>query len=128
MTEDELAIRSTVASWIEATRRRDIQSVLDLMTEDVLFLVPGHPPMDKAAFEAASRSQAASGMKIDAVSDIREVKVEGAMAYLWSHLTVTVTAAQSAEAVSRAGYTLTIFRKVEGRWLLCRDANLLTPF
>jgi ketosteroid isomerase-like protein len=29
-------------------------------------------------------------------------------------------------AVTRAGHTLTIFRKEAGRWLLCRDANLLT--
>ena len=28
----------------------------------------------------------------------------------------------------RAGYTLTILRKeADGRWLLARDANLLTP-
>ena len=26
----------------------------------------------------------------------------------------------------RAGYTLSILRKVAGRWLLSRDANLLT--
>ena len=128
MPEDELAIRSTVASWLDATRRRDIESLLELMTEDALFLVPGHPPMDKAAFEAASRSQSASGMKVDAVSDIREVNVDGEMGYMWSHLTVTVTASQSTEPVTRAGYTLTIFRKVGGRWLLCRDANLLTRF
>jgi len=128
MTEDEIAIRSTVASWIDATRRRDIDGVLDLMTDDALFLVPGHPPMDKAAFEAASRSQSASGMKIDAVSDIREVKVEGNLGYIWSHLAVTVTMPKSAEPATRAGYTLTIFRKVGGRWLLCRDANLLTQF
>jgi len=127
MQEDELAIRSAVASWIEATRRGDFQAVLDLMTEDALFLVPGQPPMDKAAFEASSRSHAASGMKIDAVSEIREVEVAGAMGYLWSHLTVTVTPPGS-KPLTRAGHTLTIYRKVGGRWLLCRDANLLTQF
>ena len=90
--------------------------------------MPNHSVVPVSTSEAASRSQSASGMKVDAVSDIREVNVDGEMGYMWSHLTVTVTASQSTEPVTRAGYTLTIFRKVGGRWLLCRDANLLTRF
>ena len=125
MSVDELAIRSVVTSWIEATKRGDIQSVLDLMTEDALFLVPGQPPMNKAAFEAASRSQASARVPIDAQSEIQEVRIEGTMAYMWSHLTVTVTPAGASDSIKRAGHTLTVFRKVGDRWLLCRDANLL---
>ena len=30
------------------------------------------------------------------------------------------------KTVKRAGYTLTIFRKQNGKWLLARDANLMT--
>ena len=43
MTEDE-SIRAVVARWLEATAKGDIQAVLELMTDDALFLVPGHPP------------------------------------------------------------------------------------
>ena len=125
MSEDERAIRAVVAAWLDATRRGDVHAVLDLMTDDALFLVPGQPPMDKAAFEAASRAQSAAKLQISATSDIREVRVEAAMAWLWSHLTVTVTPPGAAAPIRRAGHTLTIFRKVGGRWLLARDANLL---
>jgi len=125
MSEDELAIKSAVTSWIEATKRGDIQSVLDLMTEDALFLVPGQPPMSRAAFEAASRSQASARLQIDAQSEIQEIRVEGAMAFMWSNLSVTVTPTGANGPIKRAGQTLTVFRKVDGRWLLCRDANLL---
>lgn len=124
MTEDELAIRSTVSSWIEATRRGDIDAVLALMTEDALFLVPGQPPMTRSAFEAASRSQADAKLHVEVQSEIIEVRVEGAMAYLCSHLTVVVTP-PDADPIKRAGHTLTVYRKVGGRWLLHRDANLL---
>ena len=123
--QEEQSIRSVVASWIEATKRGDIESVLELMTEDALFLVSGQPPMDKAAFEAASRSQASAKLQFDALSEIQEIQVEGAMAYAWSRLTVTVTPPGPTEPIKRAGHTLTIFKKVEGRWLLFRDANLL---
>jgi ketosteroid isomerase-like protein len=33
---------------------------------------------------------------------------------------------EGGEPVKRSGYTLTILRKESGRWLLARDANLLT--
>jgi ketosteroid isomerase-like protein len=44
-----------------------------------------------------------------------------------SYLRISVTPS-GANAVQRAGYTLTILRKQpDGRWVLARDANLLTP-
>jgi ketosteroid isomerase-like protein len=61
---------------------------------------------------------------IEGKSDIKEVRVEGDMACMWSHLTVVVTP-PGAPAIRRAGHTLTVLRRVSGRWLLARDANLL---
>lgn len=121
---DEQAIRAVVSEWIDASRRGDVDAVLRLVTDDVLFLTPGQDPMDRAAFEAASRAQSMQTMQIDATSDIREVHVEGNMGFLWSHLSVRVTP-QGAPTMTRDGYTLTIFRKCDGRWLLARDANML---
>jgi uncharacterized protein (TIGR02246 family) len=121
---DEQAIRAVVAEWIEATRRGDVDAVMRLVTDDVLFLTPGQEPMDRAAFETASRAHPTQGMQIDATSDIREVQVEGNMGFLWSRLVVNVEP-PGAAAVTREGYTLTIFRKRDGRWLLARDANML---
>lgn len=122
---DEQAIRALVDTWLAATKRGDTQAVLDLMTDDALFLVPGRPPMDKAAFAAASKAPAGLKPVIDGVSDIREIHVEGSTAYLWSALKVTVTPADGAAPIRREGHTLTILRKIRGQWLLARDANLL---
>lgn len=42
-----------------------------------------------------------------------------------SYIEITLT--PQGAPLRRAGYTLTIFRKMrEGRWVLSRDANLLT--
>ena len=125
MSEDELAIRSLVAEWMEATRRGDIQTVLGLMTEDALFLVPGKPPMTRTGFAEASKSQAAANLSFEGVSDVLEVRTEGNLAYMVSHLAVTAMRGDGSEPVKRAGHTLTVFRRVAGRWLLSRDANLL---
>jgi uncharacterized protein (TIGR02246 family) len=125
-SDDQRAIRDLVAEWMAATKRGDSQAVLDLMTDDAVFLVPGQPPMDKAAFASAStKSRTDEQLAFEGVADIKEVCVDGSTAYMWSHLTVTVTPPSGAAPIRRAGHTLTIFRKVRGRWLLARDANLL---
>jgi ketosteroid isomerase-like protein len=65
-----------------------------------------------------------AGFRIDALADIREIKVFGDWAYRWNHLTVTVTAPDGT-AVKRAGDVLSILRKENDRWVIFRDANLL---
>jgi len=57
MQNDEQDIRQLVSTWMEATKAGDIETVLSLMTEDVVFLVPGKPVMRKADFAAAARAQ-----------------------------------------------------------------------
>jgi uncharacterized protein (TIGR02246 family) len=123
MQTDETAIRQFVATWLEATKAHDTQKVLSLITDDVVFLTAGQPPMrGKAAFAAAQAGS--SGMEIDATCDIQEIIVQGDWAFIWTSLAVTVTP-PSAPTIKRAGHTLTILRKEAGAWLLARDANML---
>lgn len=124
-SEDQRAIRQLVAEWMAATRRGDTEAVLNLMTDDAVFLVAGQPPMGKAAFKAAAGSPTSERPAFEAVSDIKEIHVDGDLAYMLAHLTVTVTPPHGGAAVKRAGHTLTVLRKIGGRWRLARDANLL---
>ncbi|MBX3301317.1 MAG: nuclear transport factor 2 family protein [Nitrospira sp.] len=127
MLSDEEQIRGLVDIWQSATKAGDIDTVLSLMTDDVVFLVPGRQPMSKAEFAALSRVPAGtSHSKFEGKSEIQEVQISGDMAYLWSKLSVTVTPPGASESIERAGHTLTIFRRVGGKWLLARDANLLS--
>jgi ketosteroid isomerase-like protein len=63
---------------------------------------------------------------IDGHSDIEEIQIVGDTAYVRTRLAVTVTSPQG-ETNRRAGYTLSVLRKSQGRWQIARDANLLTP-
>jgi uncharacterized protein (TIGR02246 family) len=128
MTPDEQQIRELVRTWMEATRAGDVDTVLGLMTEDVVFLQPGREPMRKAEFAAAARAQAGPGApRIEGTSEVQEVQVAGDWAFLWTRLSVEVTPPGGAAAVRRAGHTLTVLRRQQGRWKLARDANLLAP-
>lgn len=124
MTDDERDIRSLVAIWLQASKAGDLTTVLNLMTDDVVFMVPGREPFGKEAFAAASKAM--TNVHIDATSDIKEIEILGDRAYLRSHIRMTVTPPNSA-AVRRSGYTLTILSKgSDGQWRIARDANLVT--
>src|SRR5262245_48563569 len=124
MSPDERAIRDLVDIWMKASRAGDTATVLRLMSDDVIFMVPGREPFGKAAFAASSQSM--KGFRIDGSADVRELKVIGDWAYLRNFIEITVTPPGGAP-VRRSGYTLTILRKeVDGRWRLTRDANLVS--
>jgi uncharacterized protein (TIGR02246 family) len=128
MHNDEREIRDLVATWMAATRAGDIDAVLNLMTDDVVFLVAGQPPMiGKAAFAAAAKGQAGQGSpQFDGASEVQEIRVLGDWAFMWTRLSVVVRP-QGGATSTRAGHTLTILRKQHNKWLLARDANMLAP-
>jgi uncharacterized protein (TIGR02246 family) len=126
MTNDEQEIRQLVATWIEATKAGDADTVLSLMTDDVVFLITGQPPMiGKAAFAAAMQAQSGQPPpQFDGKSEIQEIQVLGDWAYMWTRLTVIVTP-PGGQPMTRAGHALSIMKKQNGKWLLARDANML---
>ena len=123
MTEDECAIRGLIATWMEASKNGDLQTVLRLMADDVVFMVPGRS-FGKEAFAAVS--QGMKGMQFDGKSEVQEIQVLGDWAWGRTHLTVTAMP-PNGNPVRRSGNTLSIFRKESGRWVLARDANMLAP-
>ena len=125
MTKDEAAIHALVARWMDASRQGDVDTVLSLMTDDVVFMVPGREPFGKQAFAAMSRAM--SGVAMEGTSEIVELQLLGDWAFLRNHIAITVSTPDGRE-MQRAGYTLTVVRKeADGEWRLCRDANLVMP-
>jgi uncharacterized protein (TIGR02246 family) len=124
MNGDERAIRELVATWMTASAAGDLGTVLELMTDDVVFMVPGAEPFGKEAFAAASTRM--GGATFAGTSDLREVQVVGDWAFARSYLEVAMTP-PGADTIRRKGWVLSILRKGEdGRWRIARDANLLT--
>jgi uncharacterized protein (TIGR02246 family) len=123
MHPDERAIGDLVERWLAASVAGDVQTVLSLMADDVIFMVPGREPFGKQEFAAAF--EGIEGI-VQGTSEIKELQVLGDWAYLRNRIKLTVTPPEG-KPVRRSGYTLTILRKQpDGRWLLARDANLLT--
>ena len=128
MKTDEEQIRELVATWMAATKAGDADTVLNLIADDVVFLVPGRPPMFKSEFATAMKAQAGKAApKFDGKSEIQEIKVLGDWAFMWTKLSVTATPPDGSPPMERAGRTLTVLKKEQGKWVLARDANLLAP-
>jgi uncharacterized protein (TIGR02246 family) len=125
MSEDEQAIRNLVTRWIAASKAGDTATVLSLMSDDVVFMVPGKEPFGREAF--TSRSKGMEDVEIDGESEIQEVKVLGHWAWMRNRLRIKITPPGGKTSI-HSGYVLTILQKQPaGNWVIARDANLLTP-
>jgi uncharacterized protein (TIGR02246 family) len=124
MSDDEQAIRKVIETWMRATASGDLATVLTLMSDDVVFLVAGQKPFGKPQFEETSRRMEA--VQIDGNGEVQEIEVAGSWAWCRSQLNVVMRPAGGVP-FRRSGPTLTVFRKQpDGRWVIARDANLLT--
>lgn len=127
MTSDEQSIRQLVATWHRATASGDVSRILGLMSEDVVFLVAGQPPMrGRQSFEKGLRALL-QDHRIESDGEIQEIEVSGNWAYCWNYLSVTVTPLQGGTPTQRSGNTLTILHQGgDGAWAVVRDANMLS--
>jgi len=122
MNDDERKIRELLDTWWQATRGGDVDTVLRLMADDVVFLTAGQPPFGKSEFEAAARDRS---ITVDGKSDIQELEIADGWAWMRTQIDVTMTPADG-EPQHRSGSTLSILRKEpDGNWRMARDANLL---
>jgi uncharacterized protein (TIGR02246 family) len=128
MNTEEQAIRDLVARWHRATAAGDVDTVVGLMADDVVFLVPGQPPMKgRRSFERGLRVLLTQH-RIESTGEVREAEVSGSLAYCWTDLNVRVVPLSGGDAKVRSGIALSILRKqATGSWVLARDANLLAP-
>ena len=131
MGPDERAIREVHSTWIDAVNAGDLDRLLGLMADDVVFLNPGQAPFGRDGFSqgfSAAHQQA----QIRCVSELEEVVIVGEVAYTRSRDALSViprvAKEQEQEATQFAGYRITVYRKQpDGRWLLARDAHTLSP-
>jgi uncharacterized protein (TIGR02246 family) len=88
MTDDERAIRDLVSTWMAASETGDVDTVLSLMADDVIFTVPGREPFGKDVFRAGS--EAMKNVRLTGTSDIREIKILGDWAFIRNYIEVAI--------------------------------------
>jgi uncharacterized protein (TIGR02246 family) len=127
MEPDEQAVRTVHATWIAAVNAADLDRLLALMADDVVFLNPGQAPLGRDGFPVGFAG-AHRRLHIRCVSDLEEVEVVGDVAYTLCRDSLSMTPRDGGEVMELAGHRMTIYRKQgDGRWLLARDIHTLQP-
>jgi uncharacterized protein (TIGR02246 family) len=123
--DDERQIRKLIDAWIAASNARDLPALMDMMTDDVVFMTPSRAPFGKAEF--AADSQRMKSVAIDARAQVQEIEVSGPRAYIRNHIRVELTSPGQAPK-RMSGYAMSVLRKDDdGRWRIARAANLVRP-
>ena len=125
MSDDARQIRELVQSWMAASKAGDLSALLELMTDDVVFMTPGRPPFGKSEF--VEMSERTKGASLDGRAEVVEVETFGSRAYTRTRVEVVLTPPGGSPR-RMSGYSMGVWRKeADGRWRIARDANLVTP-
>jgi uncharacterized protein (TIGR02246 family) len=125
-TTDEEQIRRLMDDWRRLTAEGNVDGLLALTTDDVVFLTPGNPPITKQDFAEGFRKVSAKA-RIESTQDVKDIRASGDIAYAWSHLSIVLTPKEAGDRTESSGYALSVFRRsASARWLLARDANLVS--
>jgi ketosteroid isomerase-like protein len=69
----------------------------------------------------------AGKVRFEGRPEIQEIHLAGDYAFCWNYLSVKMHPLDGSAPTHREGNVLSVFRKEpDGRWVLFRDANLLT--
>jgi uncharacterized protein (TIGR02246 family) len=121
---DAQQIRDLVAAWASASEQGDLETIKQLMDDDILFLTAGAEPFGRDVFIQHFENNVKK-MILGVRADVREVEVRDDLAFARTWLEVRITPTDG-EPVTRTGFALSIYRRRPSEsWRLWRDANLV---
>src|SRR5256714_7395794 len=88
--DDGQQIRQLMDKWRQLMAEGDVDGLLSLTTDDVVFLTPGNPPVTRQDFAAGFR-QVSAKARIESTQEVKDLRVSGDIAYAWSYLSVVMT-------------------------------------
>jgi len=126
---DRNAIMALLDQWHLATRAKDTQAILALVTDDVVFLPPSMPPI-KGKKEVGNmyRTFFPRYREINHESIIEEVRIAADWAFLWGIDELRLTPESGEPEIHLKGKGLSILkRQFDGSWRFWRGINNMTP-
>ena len=126
---DEQAIRQLSEDWLAAVRAKDIPRLSGLVTDDVVFLPPGFPPIrGKQAVETLYRSFFPQFSSVEQSVSIEEVQLAGDWAFAWGTERFTLVPQAGGAPIEIEGKGMSILRRQpDGSWKFARGINNTLP-
>ena len=125
---DRKAILALVDRWRSATRAKNIQAILELVADDVVFLPSSVPPI-KGREEVGKMYQTffPRYREIEHEAIIEEVRIAGDWALLWGVDELRLTPESGAPEIHLKGKGLSILKRQSDGWRFWRGINNMTP-
>jgi uncharacterized protein (TIGR02246 family) len=122
------AIKQLTQEWIEAVKARDVDRLLSLVTEDVVFLPPnGSPIKGKQAVGHLYRSLFTQ-FEVDQTANNEEIEVSGEWAFSWGAEILMLAPHSGGQPVRLHGKGMAILRRQhDGSWKFARGINNAAP-
>jgi uncharacterized protein (TIGR02246 family) len=125
----ERAICELADGWTAAIKEQDCGRLASMVTEDVVFLPSGFPPIrGRAAVEAMYRNFFPQFSSVLQTVSLEEVGVSGDWAFVWGTETTVLTPKGGGPAIEMAGKGMSILRRQsDGTWQFARAINNAAP-
>ena len=129
MTTDERAIRNLTRDFVAAVRAKNLEAILDMITDDAIFLLPGSPEVrGKQAIAEMYRGFFARFDAVEQTATLEEVKVSGDWAFGWGADEILATPAAGGPTMRTRGKNMIILRRgPDGAWRFARGINNMMP-
>jgi uncharacterized protein (TIGR02246 family) len=126
--DQQQAINALTADWLAAEKAKNIEHLLTLVTDDVVFL-PSRVPVirGKPAIAAMYRTYF-SDYEIEHHASNEEIQVSGEWAYAWGSEELLLRPVSGDPEIRLTGKGMTILRRcADGLWRFARGINNLMP-
>jgi uncharacterized protein (TIGR02246 family) len=109
---EEYAIHRVTEDWSAAVKAQDVGRLAAMVTEDVVFLPPGFPPIKgREAVEAMYRSFFPQFSSVRQTVSIEEIGVSGEWAFLWGTEATVLTPKAGGPPIEMRGMGMSILRR-----------------
>jgi uncharacterized protein (TIGR02246 family) len=125
---DAKAIQELTELWITAVKHQDIDRLLSLVTDDVVFLPPSGPPIQGRKAVGDLYRSLFTQFDVEQSARTEEIEVIGDWAFAWGTEMLTLSPRSGGPSIRTRGKGLTILRRQpDGSWNFARGINNLSP-
>jgi uncharacterized protein (TIGR02246 family) len=126
--DDVQAVRQLSQNWITAVTAKDIDRLVTLVTDDVIFLPPNGRPIQGKEAVRDLYLQLFAQFDVAQSATNEEIQVTGDWAFSWGSESLVLRPRDGGAAVTLEGKGLTILRRQsDGSWQFARGINNSSP-
>lgn len=128
-SDDKQTIQRLTEDWVAALRRKDIACLTSMITEDVVFLPPGLPPVrGKQEVAAMYNRFFPQFSSVEQTVSVEDVEVAGDWAFTWGTESLVLVPQTGGTRIRMQGKGMSILRRqADGSWKFARGINNSLP-